>query len=149
MHARRSLCLVGMTLLIMLDEITCLDNGLALRPPMGWLSWERFRCNTDCENDPDNCISEVLIRSVLSSSILLQGIGLNDMSISSSLVNVVSCFSFRKAQSGQRLYCISDLYEKVGRSESTKIKAASGFSFGIGKNWLTRCFWMKLHPLIC
>lgn len=22
----------------------------------GWLSWERFRCNTDCENDPDNCI---------------------------------------------------------------------------------------------
>lgn len=21
-----------------------------------WLSWERFRCNTDCENDPDNCI---------------------------------------------------------------------------------------------
>lgn len=33
-----------------------LENGLALTPPMGWLSWERFRCNTDCENDPDNCI---------------------------------------------------------------------------------------------
>ena len=25
-------------------------------PPMGWLAWERFRCNTDCENDPHNCI---------------------------------------------------------------------------------------------
>ena len=33
-----------------------LDNGLALTPPMGWLAWERFRCNTDCVNDPKNCI---------------------------------------------------------------------------------------------
>ncbi|OWA51840.1 Alpha-N-acetylgalactosaminidase [Hypsibius exemplaris] len=37
-----------------------LDNGLVLTPPMGWLSWERFRCNTDCKNDPENCISERL-----------------------------------------------------------------------------------------
>ena len=59
-----------------------LDNGLARTPPMGWLAWEReknnilqtmkskiqfealnvdrFRCNTDCENDPHNCISERL-----------------------------------------------------------------------------------------
>lgn len=36
--------------------VECLDNGLAKTPPMGWLSWERFRCNTDCEGDPDNCI---------------------------------------------------------------------------------------------
>ncbi|KFM72458.1 Alpha-N-acetylgalactosaminidase, partial [Stegodyphus mimosarum] len=34
----------------------CLDNGLALTPPMGWLAWERFQCNVDCENDPKNCI---------------------------------------------------------------------------------------------
>lgn len=33
-----------------------LDNGLAKTPPMGWLAWERFRCNTDCKNDPENCI---------------------------------------------------------------------------------------------
>ena len=33
-----------------------LDNGLALTPPMGWLAWERFRCNIDCVNDPHNCI---------------------------------------------------------------------------------------------
>lgn len=38
------------------------DNGQALLPPMGWLSWERFRCNTDCVNDPENCLSENLIR---------------------------------------------------------------------------------------
>lgn len=33
-----------------------LDNGLALTPPMGWLSWERFTCNIDCAEDPVNCI---------------------------------------------------------------------------------------------
>ncbi|KAG8201188.1 hypothetical protein JTE90_028843 [Oedothorax gibbosus] len=37
-----------------------LDNGLALTPPMGWLSWERFTCNIDCTEDPANCISEKL-----------------------------------------------------------------------------------------
>lgn len=36
--------------------VECLENGLARTPPMGWLAWERFRCNTDCKNDPDNCI---------------------------------------------------------------------------------------------
>ena len=33
-----------------------LENGLARTPPMGWLAWQRFRCNTDCVNDPHNCI---------------------------------------------------------------------------------------------
>lgn len=33
-----------------------LDNGLAMTPTMGWLHWERFMCNTDCEEDPDSCV---------------------------------------------------------------------------------------------
>ena len=33
-----------------------LDNGLARTPPMGWMTWERFRCEIDCDADPDNCI---------------------------------------------------------------------------------------------
>ncbi|KAF6390044.1 galactosidase alpha [Rhinolophus ferrumequinum] len=37
-----------------------LDNGLATTPTMGWLHWERFMCNTDCEEEPDSCISEKL-----------------------------------------------------------------------------------------
>ncbi|XP_025088515.1 alpha-N-acetylgalactosaminidase-like [Pomacea canaliculata] len=37
-----------------------LDNGLALTPPMGWLSWERFRCQRDCIQFPDTCVSEKL-----------------------------------------------------------------------------------------
>merc|ERR1712130_146788 len=35
-------------------------DGLAKTPPMGWMSWERFRCNTDCKKDPDSCIGEKL-----------------------------------------------------------------------------------------
>lgn len=42
------------------ERVSALDNGLALTPPMGWLSWERFRCDIDCTNDPYNCISESL-----------------------------------------------------------------------------------------
>lgn len=46
--------------LLFLQACKALDNGLARTPPMGWMSWERFRCNTDCDNDPENCISEKL-----------------------------------------------------------------------------------------
>ena len=45
-----------LVLLLVVLQSQALDNGLARTPPMGWLSWERFRCNTDCKNDPDNCI---------------------------------------------------------------------------------------------
>ncbi|XP_075395658.1 alpha-galactosidase A isoform X1 [Tenrec ecaudatus] len=37
-----------------------LDNGLSLTPTMGWLHWERFLCNVDCEAEPDSCVSEQL-----------------------------------------------------------------------------------------
>ncbi|XP_047510425.1 alpha-N-acetylgalactosaminidase-like [Pieris napi] len=47
-------CVLGVT--------SALENGLALTPPMGWLTWQRFRCITDCKRYPDECISEALIR---------------------------------------------------------------------------------------
>ncbi|XP_006737754.1 alpha-galactosidase A [Leptonychotes weddellii] len=37
-----------------------LNNGLAVTPTMGWLHWERFMCNVDCQEEPDSCISEKL-----------------------------------------------------------------------------------------
>jgi alpha-N-acetylgalactosaminidase len=59
-------CLKSLCLLILifyyLSPTYGLDNGLALTPPMGWLTWERFRCNIDCDNDPENCIGERLIK---------------------------------------------------------------------------------------
>ncbi|XP_076468477.1 alpha-N-acetylgalactosaminidase-like [Babylonia areolata] len=45
---------------VLLGLSSALDNGLARTPPMGWLSWERFRCVTDCKTYPDSCINEKL-----------------------------------------------------------------------------------------
>lgn len=53
---KMTVILVLLALSTSITNVKALDNGLARTPPMGWLSWERFRCNTDCENDPDNCI---------------------------------------------------------------------------------------------
>jgi len=39
-------------------------NGLAMTPPMGWMSWERFRCQTDCKNHPTECINEKLYMEI-------------------------------------------------------------------------------------
>ncbi|XP_004642666.1 alpha-N-acetylgalactosaminidase [Octodon degus] len=47
-------------LLALVAQVLALDNGLLRTPPMGWLAWERFRCNIDCDQDPKNCISERL-----------------------------------------------------------------------------------------
>uniref|UniRef100_A0A7M4E823 Alpha-galactosidase n=1 Tax=Crocodylus porosus TaxID=8502 RepID=A0A7M4E823_CROPO len=41
-----------------------LENGLLRIPPVGWLPWDHFRCNTNCKTDPENCISEPLIKSM-------------------------------------------------------------------------------------
>jgi len=40
------------------------DNGALLTPPMGMMTWQRFRCITDCEQFPDDCISEKLLKSL-------------------------------------------------------------------------------------
>ncbi|XP_032272707.1 alpha-N-acetylgalactosaminidase isoform X1 [Phoca vitulina] len=47
-------------LLALVAQVLMLENGLLRKPPMGWLAWERFRCNTNCDEDPKNCISERL-----------------------------------------------------------------------------------------
>lgn len=38
-------------------------NHLAATPPMGWMSWEIFRCETDCVKHPQTCISEALYQA--------------------------------------------------------------------------------------
>ncbi|XP_048243581.1 alpha-N-acetylgalactosaminidase-like [Haliotis rufescens] len=53
--------LIWLVSCMLLPVINSLDNGLARTPPMGWMDWERFRCNIDCKNDPDNCIGEKLL----------------------------------------------------------------------------------------
>ncbi|KAI6171202.1 Alpha-galactosidase [Aphelenchoides bicaudatus] len=40
-----------------------LDNGLVLKPPMGWMSWTEFLCETNCDAHPFSCISEDLYKA--------------------------------------------------------------------------------------
>ena len=42
----------------------CANNGLALVPPRGFITWGQFRCNVRCDVDPENCISERLVRQI-------------------------------------------------------------------------------------
>ncbi|CAH0401400.1 unnamed protein product [Chilo suppressalis] len=56
------MALLWLVILCGVSSATALDNGLALTPPMGWLTWERFRCITDCKTYPSECISEDLIK---------------------------------------------------------------------------------------
>lgn len=57
---------------VVLHGVDGLDNGLALTPPMGWLAWQRYRCITDCETYPDECVRytrlNLIIRPVKFSS---------------------------------------------------------------------------------
>lgn len=42
-----------------------LDNGLALTPPMGWMTWQRYRCETNCSGaGAQRCINEELIKEM-------------------------------------------------------------------------------------
>nr|XP_022920565.1 alpha-N-acetylgalactosaminidase-like [Onthophagus taurus] len=52
------------TTIVVVTKVESLDNGLALTPPMGWMTWQRFRCITDCEQYPLECISEKLIKTM-------------------------------------------------------------------------------------
>lgn len=55
---------VAILLLVVYISTTtnALDNGLAMTPPMGWMSWERFTCQIDCYYQPTICINEKLYR---------------------------------------------------------------------------------------
>ena len=44
----------------MINPDAVISRGI--QSEQGWLSWERFRCETDCTKYPDACISERLIK---------------------------------------------------------------------------------------
>jgi hypothetical protein len=46
------------------NPVQALDNGVGRTPLMGWMAWVRFRCNIECDVDPENCISEKLFRDM-------------------------------------------------------------------------------------
>ncbi|XP_018495227.1 alpha-N-acetylgalactosaminidase [Galendromus occidentalis] len=75
-----------------------LDNGLALKPPMGWISWERFRCEIDCDQYPNDCISENLYKRIADE--LVDG-GYRDVGYVH--VNIDDCWALKERDSNGRM----------------------------------------------
>jgi alpha-galactosidase len=50
--------------LFLMNLVFALNDGLVRTPPMGWLSWERFACQTDCDKYPHSCINEQLYKDM-------------------------------------------------------------------------------------
>lgn len=67
-------------------------------PPMGWMSWERFRCEVDCEKSPRDCISEDLY---LTSADALVNTGLRDAGYVH--VSIDDCWSTMQRDDAGRL----------------------------------------------
>ncbi|XP_072171002.1 alpha-N-acetylgalactosaminidase-like [Diadema setosum] len=82
-----------------------LDNGLARTPPMGWLAWERFRCNIDCKNDPKNCISENLFKE-MADRLVEDGY----LDAGYEYVNIDDCWSAKQRDSQGRLQADPDRF---------------------------------------
>ncbi|KAG7465040.1 hypothetical protein MATL_G00171990 [Megalops atlanticus] len=91
--------------------VRAMNNGLALTPTMGWLHWERFTCNTDCDADPQNCISEKLYMEMA------------DMMVKDGWKDV-----------GYEYVCIDDCWPSVTRDSQGRLQAdPKRFPSGIKK----------------
>lgn len=63
--------LLGLVVALLPWSTIGLENGLARTPPMGWMTWQRFRCITDCDSFPDDCIRLVLIANKIDDKLCL------------------------------------------------------------------------------
>ncbi|EDW12312.1 alpha-N-acetylgalactosaminidase [Drosophila mojavensis] len=107
----------------------CLENGLARTPPMGWLSWERFRCNTDCANDPDNCISERLFQ-VMADLLVTEGYA----SVGYEYVNIDDCWLERRRDIDGKLLADHKRFPSGIKALSDYIHSR-GLKFGIYEDY--------------
>ncbi|XP_043380507.1 alpha-N-acetylgalactosaminidase isoform X3 [Chelonia mydas] len=102
-----------------------LDNGLLRTPPMGWLPWERFRCNTDCKTDPGNCISENLIKSMADK---MAEDGWKELGYK--YVNLDDCWSAKERDSQGRLQPDPDRFPSGIKALADYVHS-KGLKFGI------------------
>ncbi|KAM5146926.1 alpha-galactosidase A [Mantella aurantiaca] len=77
-----------------------LRNGLALTPPMGWLHWQRFMCQTDCESYPMSCVNEQLFME---------------------MADIMATNGWLKA--GYKYLCVDDCWLAPQRDKSNRLQA--------------------------
>ncbi|XP_020904932.1 alpha-N-acetylgalactosaminidase [Exaiptasia diaphana] len=107
------------------SEVTSLDNGLALTPPMGWMDWERFRCNIDCENDPENCIGERLFKEIADRMVMD---GYRDLGYE--YISIDDCYTERSRDSDGNLHVNRTRFPSGIRSLAEYIHAR-GLKLGV------------------
>lgn len=57
------LCQMLLLSLVLGQLASALDNGAADTPPLGWCSWQRYRCAISCNDSTSlNCFNERLIK---------------------------------------------------------------------------------------
>ncbi len=88
----------ALSLLIIVNSITALNDGLARTPPMGWISWVRYGCETNCTKDPKECISEQLYKDMADR---MAADGYKDVGYE--YVNIDDCWSEKERDANHRL----------------------------------------------
>ncbi|XP_041360076.1 alpha-N-acetylgalactosaminidase-like [Gigantopelta aegis] len=125
-------------LLTILTTNSGLDNGLALTPPMGWMSWQRFRCNIDCDVDPENCIREGLYKEMADRVV---SDGYRDAGYE--YISVDDCWSTHERDSGGNLQADPHRFPS-GIRELSRYVHSKGLKLGLyGDIGRTTC---KLYP---
>lgn len=88
---RKFLSFLWLFLLSNVPLTTGLNNGLGLTPPMGWMSWVRYACETNCTLFPKGCINEDLYMEMADA---LADLGFKDVGYE--YVNIDDCWSEMK-----------------------------------------------------
>ena len=58
-------CAMVLGVILRLPPAASLLNGAALTPPLGWVSWMRYRCTVSCNDSASaDCLNEKLVRDV-------------------------------------------------------------------------------------
>ncbi|XP_077299253.1 alpha-N-acetylgalactosaminidase-like [Arctopsyche grandis] len=109
----------------LVSSSSALDNGLALTPPMGWLTWERYRCITDCAYRPDECISE---RLILKTADLMASEGYLEAGYD--YIGIDDCWAEFERDENQRLVANKDRFPN-GMKYVADYVHSKGLKFGI------------------
>ena len=121
--------MTSIVFLFLISGIAALENGLARTPPMGWMSWERFRCNTDCASDPENCISEKLF---LNMAAAMKKHGLDKVGYEYIIID--DCWLDHKRDANGRLQPDATRFPSGIKSLAGKIHSM-GLKFGIYEDY--------------
>jgi alpha-N-acetylgalactosaminidase len=104
-----------------------LENGIARTPPMGWLAWERFMCETDCEKFPDTCVSKKLFMQIADSMVEK---GLREAGYK--YLNIDDCWSEKERDENRELHAHAGRFGgDEGMKELGEYIHSKGLLFGL------------------